>query len=405
MKNNNNKRNIIIASVVGVIILLIAIAGVVHSTSKEKVETANVESSQEVNLDSTISEVAETSIGQSVAEEKTEKSTEATSEASVEASVEASTEASTEEKVEATTETSETTETVTVEAVANASTNTETVQTSTQSNGTVGWPNAEGGYIPNNTHGWPVISGYVGTGEGPGAAWRADFNYRDNTDAANHADANDPNSNQWDWVTIVTASNGVKVKCFEMTNGYLIINDGAGKDLEPNSKWMAALREIQAGGDTETINYWNSSSGATLPTTSFKRTSIDTGDASIVAFKQAFEAYAKQITADAQLVTNANGFQFIDANYNTFWSITYDGDKWNVRLNTNPATRSWEAMKEIMHYVTPDGNAIYDAIYDDWYVGSYENPIEDFDNWYSIGGSQVYCVNTNGAGYGLYYIK
>ncbi len=323
----------------------------------------------------------------------------------VEVTTEALTEVSTEEKVEATTKTSETTETVTVEAIANAATNTETVQTSTQSNGTVGWPNAEGGYIPNNTHGWPVISGYVGTGEGPGAAWRADFNYRDNTEAANHADANDPNSNGWDWVTIVTASNGVKVKCFDMTNGYLIINDGAGKDLEPNSKWMTALREIEAGGDTETINYWNSSSGATLPTTSFKRTSIDTGDANIIAFKQTFEAYAKQITADAQLITNENGFQFIDANYNTFWSITYDGSEWVVRLNTNPATRSWEAMKEIMHYVNPDGNAIYDAIYDAWYVGSWENPIEDYNSWWPIGGSQVYCVDTNGGGYGLFYIK
>lgn len=403
MKNNNNKRNIIIASVVGVIILLIAIAGIVHSTSKEKVETANVESSQEVNLDSAISEVAEASIGQSVAEEKTEKSTEATSEASVEASVEASTEASTEEKVEATTKTSETTETITVEAVANASTNTETVQTSTQSKGTVGWPNAEGGYIPNNTHGWPVISGYVGTGEGPGAAWRADFNYRDNTEVSNHtASANDPNSNAWDWVTIVTASNGVQVKCFEMTNGYLIINDGAGKDLEPNSKWMAALREIEAGGDTETINYWNSSSGATLPTTSFKRTSIDTGDASVVAFKQTFEAYAKQITADAQLVTNANGFQFIDANYNTFWSITYDGSKWVVQINSRPATRSWEAMKEIMHYVSPDGDSLYNVIYTDCYTGS--EVIQEYDNWYAVGSAQIYQPD-NASGQAIYYFN
>ena len=161
-----NKGTKLVASVV-TILLTIGMIG-----------CGNVESSQEVNLDSTISEVAEASIGQSVAEEKTEKSTEATSEASVEASVEASTEASTEEKVEATTETSETTETVSVEAVANASTNTETVQSSTS--GTL-----TGQTGPN---GWPIIE-YNGSadGKGPGLAWRSDINYLEKfPDMKNH---------------------------------------------------------------------------------------------------------------------------------------------------------------------------------------------------------------------------
>ena len=291
------------------------------------------------------------------------------------------------------------------EIVAAAPTNKSTTKKATKSKGKVGWPNAEGGYIPNNTHGWPVISGYVGTGEGPGAAWRADFNYRDNTEAANHADANDPNSKGWDWVTIVTASNGVKVKCFEMTNGYLVINDGSGKDLYPDSKWMQALREIESGGDAETMNYWNSGSGATLPATSAKRTSIDPADAKVVAFKQKFETHAKQITADAQLVTTATGFTFIDANYSPYWSITYDGAQWVVRLNSRPATRSWEAMREILHYISPDGEALYAAIYDDFYVASYENPIESYDAWWPCGGSLIYTPDLKNVGYCDYYIR
>jgi len=402
MKNDANKKKIVIGSIVGAIILLLAIVGVVYSQNKKTNVETEVATNEQVNIDTVTSDVAEAAKGDTIEEAS---STTSSTEEVAEVTVEASTETSSEEVVEAVAETSasnETTETVTVEAVANASTNTETVQTSTQSKGTVGWPNAEGGFIPNNTHGWPVISGYVGTGEGPGAAWRADFNYRDNTDAANHADANDPNSNQWDWVTIVTASNGVKVKCFEMTNGYLIINDGAGKDLEPNSKWMAALLEIGTGGETEAINYWNSSSGATLPTTSFKRTSIDTGDTSVVAFKQTFEAYAKQLTADAQLVTNANGFQFIDANYNTFWSITYDGSKWVVQINSRPATRSWEAMKEILHYVNPDGDSLYNVIYTDCYTGS--EVIQEYDNWYAVGSAQIYQPD-NASGQAIYYFN
>lgn len=269
--------------------------------------------------------------------------------------------------------------------------------------GNVGWPNSEGGYIPNNTHGWPVISGYVGTGEGPGEAWVGSFNYRDNTEAANHADADDPNSNQWDWVVIVTASNGVKVKCFEMTNGYLVINDGAGKDLEPDSKWMQAIREIDTGGDAETMNYWNSGSGATLPATSTKRNSIDPNDATVVVFKQTFEAHAKKITADAQLITTASGFQFIDANYNTFWSINYDGAEWVVKLFSRPATRSWEAMKEILHYVNPEGDSLYQLIYDDFYTGR-EDIMPTYDDWYSYGGNQVLC-NDSPQGSCIYYFK
>ena len=140
----------------------------------------NVESSQEVNLDSTITEVTEASVGNTTIEEETEKASEAISEATVEASTEATSTIS-EEVVEAVAETSaskETTETVTVEAVANASTNTETVQTSTS-----GTLTGETG--PN---GWPIIE-YNGSadGTGPGLAWRSDINYLEKfPDMKNH---------------------------------------------------------------------------------------------------------------------------------------------------------------------------------------------------------------------------
>ena len=52
--------------------------------------------------------------------------------------------------------------------------------------------------------------------------------------------------------------------------------------------------------------------------------------------------------------------------------------------------------------MSPDGAALYAAIYDDWYYASYDNPIEDFNNWYTVGGSQIYNEDTQGAGYGVY---
>ena len=153
----------------------------------------NVESSQEVNLDSTITEVTEASVGNTTIEEETEKASEAISEATVEAS----TDASSEEVVEAVAETSaskETTETITVEAVANASTNTETVKTSTS-----GTLTGETG--PN---GWPIIE-YNGSadGKGPGLAWVKGYDYLANENIM---------GGTYDGVVAFTASNGVTIK-------------------------------------------------------------------------------------------------------------------------------------------------------------------------------------------------
>ncbi|MCR4798299.1 MAG: hypothetical protein K5853_07630 [Lachnospiraceae bacterium] len=271
--------------------------------------------------------------------------------------------------------------------------------------GKVGWPNDEGGYIPNNTHGWPVIRDYEGTGSGPGEAWVGWFNYRDWTETANHAGANDPNNNGWDWVRIVTASNGVKVKCFELTNEneYLPINDGSGKDLMPKSPWMMAIYEIETGNDKETMDYLNSSSGAKLKKTSQKRTSIEWRDEKVQEFRQTYEDYEKILMADPQFICNDKEFTLYDVNLYRIWSVCREKKAWSVKIWRNPDVRKWSAIKEVLHYVSPDGNKLYKVIYTDFYVGS--DVIKDYDKWYSVGKAKIKQLKPSGKGYVEYLIK
>ena len=385
-----NKGTKLVASVV-TILLTIGMIG-----------CGNVESSQEVNLDSTISEVAEASIGQSVAEEKTEKSTEATSEASVEASVEASTEASTEEKVEATTETSETTETVSVEAVANASTNTETVQSSTS--GTL-----TGQTGPN---GWPIIE-YNGSadGKGPGLAWRDDYDY-----------VNDKNiQGNFNDIIAFTASNGVTIKVVVSYNGdtpiYWPISDGKGKDLEPNSAWNKAINEAMYGPNgAYNATDLSANVNATLPNTSYKRTSIDPNDSQVAAYKQAYDY--KRSTCDGGTyyprpagTINDSIFFFTDGvgEYDkkgvALWEFRNTGSYWSLVIYQNPAEYQWSGIKEVLEYLSPDGAALYAGIYDDFYVASYDNPIEAYDSWWPCGNSQIMSPDNRNAGHCDYYFK
>ena len=400
MKNNNNKRNIIIASVVGVIILLIAIAGVVHSTSKEKVETANVESSQEVNLDSAISEVTEASIGQSFAEEKTEKSTEATSEASVEVSVEASTEASTEETVASSESSSEVIDLTTAQAE-----ETEVVDTTTIK--TEGTPTGKTG-----ANGWPVISGYKGDGNGPGLAWRSDINYLEKFPDM---------MGTYDDIEAYTASNGVTIKVIIFYQGnnklYSPIIDGEGKDLESSSPFMTAVNEAAYGANgIFTDTDLSANVNATLPNTSYKRTSIDPNDSQVAAYKQAYDY--KRSTCDGGTyyprpagTINDSIFFFTDGvgEYDkkgvALWEFRNTGSYWSLTIYQNPAEYQWSGIKEVLEYLSPDGAALYASIYDDFYVASWDNPIEDIGSWWPCGGSQIMRPDTQNLGYSLYYFK
>ena len=365
----------------------------------------NVESSQEVNLDSTITDVTEASVGNTTIEEETEKASEAISEAIVEASTEASTEASSEEVVEAVAETSaskETTETITLEAVANASTNTETVQTSTS--GTL-----TGQTGPN---GWPIIE-YNGSadGKGPGLAWVKGYDYLAKEEIM---------GGTYDGVVAFTASNGVTIKAVlyhspDGQEGYVPIRgDAKGKDLEPNSPWMVAVKEAQA--TSWAAEDLSANVNATLPNTSYKRNSIDPNDASVVAYKQAYDYKRATVRGGTYYQPNASnvindsiffftdGVGEYDSKGNPLWEFRRVGDYWSFTIYQNPAEYQASGIVEVFDYLTPNGASLWQLFKEDFYTGR-QDIMPTYDDWYSYGDNQVMCVNTEGTGHSTWYFK
>ena len=400
MKDNNNKRKIVIGSIVGAIILLFVVVGVVYSKGNNKTEVEpEVATSEQVNIDTVTSDVASAAKGDTI--EDTSSTT-----ASTEEAVTASTEASSEEVIEAVIETStENTDATVVEATVTEADVTESVQVSTATSGTL-----TGETGPN---GWPIIE-YNGSadGKGPGLAWVKGVDYL----------AKNPSLNgSYDGVVAFTASNGVTIKAvlYHSPDGqeaYVpITGDAFGKDLEPNSPWAVAVKEAQepfAGKEDLSANV-----NATLPNTSYKRNSIDPNDASVVAYKQAYDYKRATVRGGTYYQPNASnvindsiffftdGVGEYDSKGNPLWEFRNTGSYWSLVIYQNPAEYQWSGIKEVLEYLSPDGAALYASIYDDWYYASYDNPIEDFNNWYTVGGSQIYNEDTQGAGYGVYRFK
>lgn len=377
-----NKKTIIIA--MGLALVLTACANTAVNT---------------VTDDEVTSEVAEAAKGDTI--EDTSSVT-----ASTEEVTEASTEASSEEVVEAVIETStENTDTTVVEATVTEADVTESVQVSTSTSSTL-----TGQTGPN---GWPIIE-YNGSadGKGPGLAWVKGYDYLAKEEIM---------GGTYDGIVAFTASNGVTIKAvlYHSPDGQEmyepIRGDAKGKDLEPNSPWMVAVKEAQA--TSWAAEDLSANVNATLPNTSYKRNSIDPNDASVVAYKQAYDYKRATVRGGTYYQPNASnvindsiffftdGVGEYDSKGNPLWEFRNTGSYWSLTIYQNPAEYQWSGIKEVLEYLSPDGAALYAAIYDDWYYASYDNPIEDIGSWWPCGGSQIMRPDTQNAGYGLYYFK
>ena len=386
MKDNNNKHKIVIGSIVGAIILLFVIVGVVYSKGNNKTEVEpEVATSEQVNIDTVTSDVAEAAKGDTI--EDTSSAT-----ASTEEATEASTEASSEEVVEAVVETStDNTDTTVVEATVAEADVTESVQVSTSTSSTL-----TGQTGPN---GWPIIE-YNGSadGKGPGLAWVKGYDYLANENIM---------GGTYDGVVAFTASNGVTIKAvlYHSPDGQEmyepIRGDAKGKDLEPNSPWSVAVKEAlepSIGKEDLSANV-----NATLPNTSYKRNSIDPNDASVVAYKQAYDYKRATVRGGTYYQPNASnvindsiffftdGVGEYDSKGNPLWEFRNNGSYWSLTIYQNPAEYQWSGIKEVLEYLSPDGGALYNVIYTDCYTGS--EVIQEWDAWWPVGGSQIYQPN------------
>ena len=256
----------------------------------------------------------------------------------------------------------------------------------------------------------PTLSGkYVGDGNGPGAYWRSDFDYTAAIEEFVHLDD----------VVIKTAPNGVKLKVVphycEGEEVYVPITDGQGKDLEPGSPYMEAVNYFFYNADN--AYYWAtdfSAIDATLPTTSTKKTGFDVNDASLLAYKKAYDykrdtmdggtpyERAPGVINDSLAIFSDGIGEYADRG-GTIWEFDHLNGYWRLTINQNLAAYQWDGVKQVLHYIDPSGDALYNVIYTDCYTGS--EVIQEWDTWYPVGNAQIYQPDNTNMGYVMYYFK
>lgn len=281
--------------------------------------------------------------------------------------------------------------------------------------------NADGSFKNRN---WGTPQEYHGDpkGRGPGRIIVKGFDYGDI-----------PGGFYWEG-EYYKASNGVEVKVLNVGKyrgvvEYIVVEDGKGKDVEPNSPFIVACVEAK-GSD---IKYYETDFSETLPVTNYKRTDISYLDAAVVAYKNAYDKKISMINGytagygngmEELLQTNKEAQRFYEEhpelleNYYNFkprkagdpinmsLAIAYDGvaeydelgaiwweiyrrdDCWILVLHGAPASYRWDGIHQFLRYLSPDGDALYDVIYQQFYFGS--DLIFDYNTWCPIGNSQIY---------------
>lgn len=260
---------------------------------------------------------------------------------------------------------------------------------------------------------FPVINyDKKGTGRGPGA------NFRKGHDYENHEVAGGKVLGELNWweLTTWTASNGVVLKVLPADQGFpngAPIIDGCGLDNVPGSDFLLAVAECLGTNDT-----WSDGNDMSyhmtvvpvsqIPAASAKRTSIDVNDATLLGYKANYESIMNSpggiegdflITSNKVTHRNLAGVEV--------WAISYDSGMgaWEVRINaSSPYQYVWDGIKNILKYVNPDGEALYNLIYEDFYTGRLD-VIPNFDEWYPYGSNYIYVPDNTNMGYAMYYIK
>ena len=230
--------------------------------------------------------------------------------------------------------------------------------------------------------------------------------------------------NSWTKKATWTASNGVVIKINDawadiVTSGKLkgggsgaaIYYDGT-EDLAPNSDFMNAYNEFIYSDEaylngTDRFNpaIVDISKLPDVPCASSKQTSIP-DSADFENYKSAFnEMYGFQVSGKwganpAYCLQNyRSGVGLVSMANHYIMTLKYNGSEWVITIKINPSELQWDALHNSIRLVSPDGDAVYDAVFN---VTYYDVPwILDYDGWYSIPNtsSEIYVTNTAGAGY------
>ena len=150
-----------------------------------------------------------------------------------------------------------------------------------------------------------------------------------------------------------------------------------------------------------------------IPCASSKQTSIP-NSSDFTNYKTAFdEMYGFQVSGvwganPAYCLQNyGSGIGLVAGGSGYLFSIEQNSanNGWKVRLNTNPSELQWDAIHNTLRLLSPDGDAVYSAIYEQFYYGA--DWIEAYDIWYTIPGSnsEIMLTNCAGSGHSDFYFK
>ncbi|MBR5305007.1 MAG: hypothetical protein IKU37_09305 [Candidatus Gastranaerophilales bacterium] len=227
-------------------------------------------------------------------------------------------------------------------------------------------------------------------------------------------DPSDDCNGQWTKKRTWTASNGVILKIKDEYARFDFENDVTlraafyaddviicnGQDLSPNSDFMRALNEFQYGTPDRWVTDMSSLPLVDTPAT--KQTSAPETD-SWKAYKAAFDPlWCMQVEGStygvAKIQNYGTGIGLFGGVIGGYvWNLDWIGDCWQLKIMVNPHDLSWNAIRNSLRLVSPDGEQLYEEIYRQAYE---DNPtFTAFNTWCPIGGSEAMILSPEDTNY------
>ncbi|MBE5851895.1 MAG: hypothetical protein E7299_02935 [Lachnospiraceae bacterium] len=210
----------------------------------------------------------------------------------------------------------------------------------------------------------------------------------------------DNSLNTWYKGQYFVGSNGVKVRIADayrvdaermVPHPDAIFRDGT-ENIEPTSEWQKAVVEYLA----DSSRLVSPSSLPWVSTVSSKQTTIDKNNPSFVAYKDAFDilwheqnrggfSYLQPIDNNQDGVCDGIGLlDNASGKLGYMWEMKYDSGNgyWKLEIKGNYTELIWNSIHNSIRMITPDADAVYNAIYELYYYGG--DWVADYDGWYPI---------------------
>lgn len=241
---------------------------------------------------------------------------------------------------------------------------------------------------------------------------------------------------RWTTGTTWRASNGVELKINDASAAAVkaglvgstaaIWYEDPDADPVPNSPYEVALAEFIYGTDEAYLNgkdrvnpeVVDISKLPDIPLASSKQTSVIETDESR-AYEEAYDTmYGFQKTGKWEANPAAllqfgfdggKGIGLTEMGMGYIWTLEHNGSEWVVTINSNLSELAWDGLHNSLRLVSPDGETLFHAIYEDMYYGMI---IPEYDTWYNVSAlynvpadSEICVVNTAGKGYARYLFR